>query len=61
MSLVTGPCTDPAILARRTELLCGIPAVSMARMGEGHSGRAGTGRKPEVQDGEREIFGLIDV
>jgi hypothetical protein len=30
ISLVTGPCTDTAILRERTEALCGIPAINMA-------------------------------
>ena len=34
VTLATGPCTDTAVMARRTELLCGIPAVSMARLDE---------------------------
>jgi hypothetical protein len=31
ISLITGPCTDTAILRERTEALCGIPAINMAR------------------------------
>ncbi len=34
VTLATGPCTDTPVLARRTELLCGVPAMSMARLGE---------------------------
>jgi hypothetical protein len=30
ITLITGPCTDTAILRERTEALCGIPAVNMA-------------------------------
>jgi len=30
ISLITGPCTDTAILRERTEALCGIPAINMA-------------------------------
>ena len=36
-TLITGPCTDTPTLQQRTEALCGIPAVNMARSG----GRAG--------------------
>lgn len=31
ISLVTGPCTDTPIMRERTEALCGIPAVNLAR------------------------------
>jgi hypothetical protein len=31
ISLITGPCTDTAILRQWTEALCGIPAINMAR------------------------------
>jgi hypothetical protein len=31
ISLITGPCTDTAILRERTEALCGIPAINLAR------------------------------
>ena len=31
VTFVTGPCTDSPILRRRTEELCGVPAVNMAR------------------------------
>ena len=31
ISLITGPCTDTAILRQWTEDLCGIPAINMAR------------------------------
>jgi len=31
ISLVTGPCTDTPILRQRTEALCGIPAINLAR------------------------------
>jgi hypothetical protein len=31
ISLITGPCTDTAVLRQRTEALCGIPAINMAR------------------------------
>jgi hypothetical protein len=30
ITLITGPCTDTAILRERTEALCGIPAINMA-------------------------------
>jgi len=31
ISLITGPCTDTAVLRQRTEALCGIPAINLAR------------------------------
>jgi hypothetical protein len=31
ISLLTGPCTDTAVLRERTEALCGIPAVNLFR------------------------------
>jgi hypothetical protein len=31
VTLVTGPCTDSPILRRRTEELCGVPAMNMTR------------------------------
>jgi hypothetical protein len=31
LSLITGPCTDTPTLQRRTEELCGIPALNLAR------------------------------
>jgi hypothetical protein len=31
ISLITGPCTDTSVLRQRTEALCGIPAINMAR------------------------------
>jgi hypothetical protein len=31
ISLITGPCTDTVILRERTEALCGIPAINLAR------------------------------
>ena len=31
ISLITGPCTDTPILRERTEALCGIPAINLAR------------------------------
>jgi len=31
INLITGPCTDTAILREWTEALCGIPAINMAR------------------------------
>jgi hypothetical protein len=31
ISLITGPCTDTAVLRQRTEELCGIPAINLAR------------------------------
>jgi hypothetical protein len=31
ISLVTGPCTDTPILRERTQALCGIPAINLAR------------------------------
>jgi hypothetical protein len=31
ISLITGPCTDTTILRERTEELCGIPAINVAR------------------------------
>lgn len=31
--LITGPCTDTPTLQKRTETLCGIPAINMARGG----------------------------
>jgi hypothetical protein len=33
VSLVTGPCTDTPTLQRRTQNLCGVPAVNMTRGG----------------------------
>jgi hypothetical protein len=30
VSLITGPCTDTAVLRQRTEALCGIPAINLA-------------------------------
>src|SRR5262245_884623 len=30
ISLITGPCTDTAVLRERTEALCGIPAINLA-------------------------------
>jgi hypothetical protein len=33
VSLVTGPCTDTPVLQRRTQELCGAPAVNMTRSG----------------------------
>lgn len=33
VSLVTGPCTDTPTLQRRTQSLCGVPAVNMTRGG----------------------------
>ena len=29
ISLITGPCTDTPTLRKRTEALCGIPAINM--------------------------------
>ena len=31
ISLITGPCTDTLIMRERTEALCGIPAINLAR------------------------------
>ncbi len=31
ISLITGPCTDTPILRERTQALCGIPAINLAR------------------------------
>ena len=31
ISLITGPCTDTPVLRLRTEALCGIPAINLAR------------------------------
>jgi hypothetical protein len=31
ISLITGPCTDTSVLRERTEALCGIPAINLAR------------------------------
>lgn len=31
IDLITGPCTDTAILRQRTEALCGIPAINLLR------------------------------
>jgi len=31
ISLITGPCTDTPIMRERTEALCGIPAINLAR------------------------------
>jgi len=31
ISLITGPCTDTPVLRQRTEALCGIPAINLAR------------------------------
>jgi len=31
ISLITGPCTDTPILRQRTEALCGLPAINLAR------------------------------
>lgn len=31
INLITGPCTDTAVLRQRTEALCGIPTINMAR------------------------------
>ena len=31
ISLITGPCTDTPVLRERTEALCGIPAMNLAR------------------------------
>jgi hypothetical protein len=31
INLITGPCTDTPILRQRTEALCGIPAINLAR------------------------------
>jgi len=31
INLITGPCTDTAILREWTEALCGIPAINLAR------------------------------
>ncbi len=59
VALVTGPCTDTPILARRTELLCGVPAVSMARMGEGRSGNAESAQQPGTRGGELSMVGLV--
>jgi hypothetical protein len=33
ISLITGPCTDTPTLQQRTQALCGIPAINMARGG----------------------------
>jgi hypothetical protein len=33
ISLITGPCTDTPILRERTQALCGIPAINLARQG----------------------------
>lgn len=33
VTLVTGPCTDSPILQRRTQELCGVPALNMTRDG----------------------------
>gem|GEM_PF-2044943 len=33
INLITGPCTDTPTLQQRTQVLCGIPAVNMARGG----------------------------
>jgi hypothetical protein len=33
ISLITGPCTDTPTLQQRTQALCGIPALNMARGG----------------------------
>jgi hypothetical protein len=36
IKLITGPCTDTPVMRRRTEALCGIPAINLARgSGEG--------------------------
>jgi hypothetical protein len=31
ISLITGPCTDTPVMRERTEGLCGIPAINLAR------------------------------
>jgi hypothetical protein len=31
ISLITGPCTDTPVLRQRTEALCGVPAINLAR------------------------------
>ena len=31
ISLITGPCTDTAVLRQRTEALCGIPAINLSQ------------------------------
>jgi hypothetical protein len=31
ISLITGPCTDTPVMRERTEALCGIPAINLAR------------------------------
>jgi len=33
INLITGPCTDTPTLQQRTQVLCGIPAVNLARRG----------------------------
>ena len=33
VSLITGPCTDTPTLQQRTQSLCGVPAVNLARGG----------------------------
>jgi hypothetical protein len=34
VNLVTGPCTDTPTLQQRTQELCGVPAINMARGGQ---------------------------
>jgi hypothetical protein len=44
VNLITGPCTDSPILQRRTQDLCGVPAVNMVR--GGREGLASAGLAP---------------
>ena len=42
ISLITGPCTDTPILRERTQALCGIPAINLARGPDQGTGAAAT-------------------
>jgi len=42
ISLITGPCTDTAILRQWTEELCGIPAINLARGSDSFETAAGS-------------------
>jgi hypothetical protein len=33
INLITGPCTDTSVLRKRTEALCGIPAINLSNCG----------------------------
>ena len=47
ISLITGPCTDTPTLRERTETLCGIPAINLARNHASFASSIGVGT---VQD-----------